>query len=312
MQQTKPRILVKVEGGLGDQVSAEASLRYLREKIYPTADIQIECRTPRVFDHLGLPTHLISRLSDTLPNSDDYTLLETFSNKGPIAQALCFLVSHISNYHAASLLSRELPLLNKTVRLMVYEEDRRALSQLLSGIDPRSLILVHAGKSWGSKTFPREWWQATIDLLAAAGLTVCLIGQKAGGGSDDLTSFVEVSAPRGAVDLRNKLSLGVLFALMEAAPVLLSNDSSPIQIAGAFDNWIVMIPSCKHPDFVFPYRHGTPYYKTRAVCKRLLVDDRLFEPITGVPLVPNYEVPDWTPYLPEPKNILETIRALPI
>ena len=54
---------------------------------------------------------------------------------------------------------------------------------------------------------------------------------------------------------------------------LVTNDSSPLHIAGAFDNWIVVIPTCKHPDHILPYRNGTQYYKTKALYKKLLLDD---------------------------------------
>jgi ADP-heptose:LPS heptosyltransferase len=62
-------------------------------------------------------------------------------------------------------------------------------------------------------------------------------------------------------------------SLISLTKVLVSNDSSPVHIAGAFDNWIVTIPTCKHPDHILPYRNGTQSYKTRALYKSILLDD---------------------------------------
>ena len=33
------------------------------------------------------------------------------------------------------------------------------------------------------------------------------------------------------------------------------------------------IPTCKHPDHILPFRNGTQYYKTKALYKKLLLDD---------------------------------------
>lgn len=301
------RIIVSVDGGLGDHVSAEPAVRYLIEKVYPQGDIHISCALPRVFAHLGVPTHLHNTFDGEERLS--YRKIFTFPTEGPIQQAVCFLVMHIVDFHAAALMYRSLPLLDKTVRLEVTAGDRAELARVLGGVDPRTLTLVHAGKSWQTKTFPLAWWQETVDLLAARGQKVALVGKR-GSEVGNQTGLVEVNAPPGALDLRDKLSLGSLFALLEAAPVLLSNDSSLVQIAGAFDNWIVMIATCKHPDFVFPYRVGSPYYKARALYKRLLIDDLPFEPLRDGALHVEVPVPDWTPYLPDPITVALEIEKI--
>ena len=54
---------------------------------------------------------------------------------------------------------------------------------------------------------------------------------------------------------------------------LVTNDSSPLHIAGAFDNWIVTVPTCKHPEHILPFRNGTQSYKTKVLYKKLLLDD---------------------------------------
>jgi ADP-heptose:LPS heptosyltransferase len=61
-----------------------------------------------------------------------------------------------------------------------------------------------------------------------------------------------------------------LINLISKTPLLISNDSAPIYIAGAFDNNILLIPTAKHPDLLMPYRKGQQYYKAAAVVKKLI------------------------------------------
>lgn len=301
------KIIVSVDGGLGDHVTAEPAIRYLIEKVYPGGDIHVACNVPRVLKHLPVPVHVHG--SPDLPlEAAGYKKLFTFPRDGAITQALCFLVAHISNYHAAAMMYRELPLLDRTIRLGINSEDHAELDRVLGGIDPASLVLVHPGKSWRSKTFPSAWWQETVDRLSASGLTVALIGKRSSGNPQDQTGLVEINLPLGGVDLRDKLSLGALFALLSRSPLVLSNDTSIIQMAGAFDIHIVLIASCKHPDFVLPYRHGSPYYKADALYKRLVIDDQPFEPVRDHSLHVDVPVPDWTPYLPEPRDVVSRIE----
>ncbi|MDO8493152.1 MAG: glycosyltransferase family 9 protein [bacterium] len=303
---SKEKIIVSVECGLGDHITAEPSIRYLIEKVYPDKDIHIFCGWPRVFSHLNATIHKHNGLKD--PLGEGVRKLHTFPATGPLPQSLCFLVTHISDFHSASLLCRTLPLDDKTIKLVVNSEDKVSLALVLGDADPKNLVLVHAGKSWKSKTFPASWWLETINALIGKGMRVCLVGKRSSDISADSTGIVEFDAPLGVLDLRDKLDIGTLFALVSEAPVLLSNDSSLIQIAGAFDNWIAMIATCKHPDLVFPYRNSTPRHKTLALYKRLLVDDWRYEPIRDQRLQVNVPVLDWTPYLPDPEEVAREIN----
>jgi FkbM family methyltransferase len=55
--------------------------------------------------------------------------------------------------------------------------------------------------------------------------------------------------------------------------LLISNDSVPVHIAGAFDNQILLIATCRHPDYILPYRKGSKTYKTFAFKKKLTIDE---------------------------------------
>ena len=132
----------------------------------------------------------------------------------------------------------------------------------------KPLIVVHPGRWWPSKTFPVEWWQEVVDKLSEK-LCVGLIGKTI----DEKQGYVAIDCPKDGIDFRDLTTLGEMIALISLAKVTLTNDSSPVHIAGAFDNWLVAIPTCKHPDHMIPFRNGTQYYKTKVLYKKLLLDD---------------------------------------
>jgi ADP-heptose:LPS heptosyltransferase len=129
-------------------------------------------------------------------------------------------------------------------------------------------VLIHAGRWWPSKTLPKYWWQNIVNKLSK-NLTPVLIGKTI----DSNQGYQDIDCPTNGIDLRDLTTLDEYIALISIVPCLLSNDSSPIHIAGAFDNWIVTIPTCKHPDHILPWRNNTQYYKTKSLYKKLLVDD---------------------------------------
>jgi len=130
---------------------------------------------------------------------------------------------------------------------------------------------VHPGRSWQSKTFPVWYWQEIINGLIEKGIPVALIGKEV----DKDFGHVKVDGSK-CLDLRDKLSLAQLIDVIAEAPVLISNDSSPIHIAGAFDNWIGLLTSCKEPHHILPFRNGYQEFKSEVFVKKLI--ERPYEP----------------------------------
>lgn len=300
----KSGIVVSVDGGLGDQVCAEPAVRYLVEKVFPGWDVHIAAGIPRVFEHLKDRAKVYGHNEFNAERELGYQKRFTFPTTGVLREAVCFLTTHMVDYHAAALLLRHLPLKDKEIQLAVVEEDEIALTSIFGNGDFSKLILVHAGKSWQTKTFPLAWWQEVVDQLSLRGYQVCLIGKDDAGSN---TGTLNIIPPQGSIDLRNKLSFGPLLGLLSRAPLLVSNDTSLIQMAGAFNNHIILIASCKHPDFVLPYRNGSPYYKASALYKKLLIDDLPFEPVRDGVLRVDVPVLDWRPYLPDPEIVVEEV-----
>jgi ADP-heptose:LPS heptosyltransferase len=143
-----------------------------------------------------------------------------------------------------------------------------------------------------------------IDSLAEH-FTVGLIGKTI----SEEQGYLPVECPADGIDFRDSTTLGELIALISKAPVLLTNDSSPLHIAGAFDNWVMVVPTAKHPDHILPFRNGTQYYKTKSLCKKVLMQDLELR-ATEIDLDTINIVPEGKTiydYLPDPETVVEEI-----
>lgn len=316
-------ILIDVHGGLGDQAQAEPAIRFALKHVWSKTkgDFQIDIKThwPRLFEHLAESDPRVNVFEHgkwTPEPSAPYRQINTLPGPTTINwQVVSNLLCHTVDFCSMALLRRTLPIEDKRIHLEAHQD---ALQSVLSktGLtitnsdDLSKLVLVHPGVHWESKTLPLDWWQEVVDGLAASGLSVCLIGQ------DEETRGVHpLTVPEGAIDLRNRTTLSELIALLSQSHALVSNDSGPVHLAGAFENWIVLIPTCKHPEHLLPWRHGSQEYKTLALRKRDMIDDLLTDPteiepdprINGEFLPPGMS---WGDYLLPPEKIIEHINRI--
>jgi hypothetical protein len=299
-------ILIDVQGGLGDQINCEPTIRFMMEHIYPEDDVIVKTHFPEVFQHIK---NIEVFLHEDFEWTDDTPYYKVISLPGPetlMWSCVSNLLCHTVDYCSMSILHRTLPVKDKTPMLTYNEKDIESLYETIKiDVDLKEFVLVHPGKHWESKSFPIEWWQEVVDGLHKEGLKVCIIGK------DEYTRGVlDVELREGMIDLRNKTSLTELFALISQAKVVISNDSAPIHIAGAFDNYIILIPSCKHEDHLLPWRQGNQYYKSAALYKREMVYDFISAPTTINPpeeLNGQYLPPGktWSDYLPSLKQVID-------
>lgn len=300
-------ILIDVQGGLGDQIDAEPAIRFMKKYVYPEDDIIIKTHFPRLFEHLNLPTYLhqdVRRKADT-----PYFYINTLPNTETVTWSIVSnLLCHTVDYCSIAVLRRTLPFEDKRIHLNVNKEDLEEIYKLIGdeGFDYQSLVLVHPGRHWQSKTFPKEYWQNLVNNLHSAGLKVCLIGRDA----DETRGVWDIDTKPGMLDTRNLLSLGGLIALISKAGTLLSNDSAPIHIAGAFNNNIVLIPTCKHPDHILPYRFPDRNYKQCSIYKKLTLDDCDSAPTTVHGSSAEFIKNEWSTYLPEAQDVVDKIKKL--
>jgi hypothetical protein len=258
-------ILVSVTAGMGDQLCSEPVIRYI-QKIYPKANIIVVSHFTRLFEHLDVPVYDYEQWKGM---QDAVLTMHTCPDDEQSEHRLSHVLFHPVDFASISTIKRTIPNIEKTIKLKVDVEDVSTIIDILKDKPmDRKMVIVHPGRWWPSKTFPVEWWQEVIDKLSEK-LYVCLIGKTI----DDKQGFLPVTCPQNGYDFRDITSLGEMIALVSLSKCLVTNDSSPLHIAGAFDNWIVIMPTCKHADHIVPFRYGVQNYKTVVLQNKLLLDD---------------------------------------
>jgi len=304
---SKRNVFIWALGGIGDVISVEPVIRHIKEKVYPNDNIYLMSKDYEVFDHLDI------HLSDNYPKVELDAVLEVNTHQlpwGNFGQNVPFHFTHCVDWVSLCALGRQLPDKEKQIKLTYKPEH---LEKILSICDyPEELVLVHPGVGWESKTFPVEYWNQIIKGLKENGHKVGIIGRNMNVERQLLTShtYLDVDTT-GCVDFRDKLNLKELFALISKCKTLVTNDSAPVHVAGAFDCNIVLIPTCKNPDFIMPFRNGSKHYKAKALYKKLMEDDAIFQGDTDSFMAVK-EVPQGhkiEEYLPDVEEIIETVNA---
>ncbi|MDP1711129.1 MAG: glycosyltransferase family 9 protein [Candidatus Nanopelagicaceae bacterium] len=297
--QYKRHILIEVQCGLGDQVQAEPTIRYLLKHVYPNEDVRVVTHFPILFRHLPIPVFLHGEAKFE-PDCPYWRIITLPGPDLPMWRYVSNTLCHTIDYISMAVLRRTLPDADKEIHLTVLLEDLQQVKKAAGREDLKDLIVVHPGRNWESKTMPVEWWQAILDGLVERGMTPCVVGRECGG----KVGVLDVVCNDKMVDLRNLLSLGELIALISQAKVLISNDSAPIHIAGAFENHIILIPTCKHPDHLLPWRRGRKDWRAEALYERLVIDDIPSAPTTIEGSTADKLPKPWAEYLPEPERVV--------
>jgi ADP-heptose:LPS heptosyltransferase len=228
---------------------------------------------------------------------------ETLTTRRPITH----VASNACDFASINMLNLQLPASDRQIRLSIFDADRQEIDELAEDFPLESAALIHAGRTWASRTFPVEWWQSIVDKVAAK-MPVVLMGKQG-----EIHGVLPVEAGKNVLDLRDRTTMGGMFELIRWCPVLLTNDSSPVHVAGAFDNSIVLIPSARHPDLVLPWRglpHPAPYYKAVALFKKLTIDEVDRSPCN--PVGSHADGPpkgDWSEYLPEVSDVVKAVLS---
>jgi hypothetical protein len=302
----KKNVFIWALGGLGDVIAAEPVIRYIRNVVYKDADIYLMSKDFEMYDHIeGI------ELSKDYPKKEFDAVMEINTHQLPweeFGKMAPFQFTHPVDWTSMRALGRQLPDLDKQIKLSFTQEHMDKVLSIYP--NPEELILIHAGVGWESKTFPVEFWNSIISELKHEGFKVGLIGRDMKFESHVAEhKYLEVNSD-GCVDFRDKLSIKELFALISKAKTLISNDSMPIHVAGAFDNNIILIPTCKHPDHILPFRNGSKHYKSTALYKKLMEDDCYYTGDNGEAWVAK-DIPKGHTigeYLPEVSEVIETVK----
>ena len=305
----KRQLFIWSFGGLGDVICAEPVIRFIREKAYPNEDIYVMTRNPELYAHI--PN---LHISDEYPKGEFdavYEMNTHFVSHNQFHSLVPHSLVHPVDWISMAIMGRQLTDPEKEIHLQYSDEDLEEVKKIYP--NPEELVLIHPGRGWETKTFPKEWWEKVITGVRSVGCKVALIGKEVNSEHGYVKTDVEVDA-----DFRDKLSIKGLIALIAKSQLLITNDSVPVHIAGAFDTKIILIPSCKHPDRILPYRKGTKYHKAKALYKKIVDDDHVTTPTSTI----GWKMGDWQighfkpghkidEYIPEVDEVInETINFL--
>lgn len=260
------KIFIWSLGGLGDCIATEPVIRFIKHKIYPDDDVYVMSKEHYLYEHIeGI------HLSQDYPEDEFDAVHEMNTHQTPWDQygKICpFPYVHSLDWAGMATVGRMLPDKDKQIILKYQPENLKECTDIDPCLD--DLILIHPGIGWVTKTFPIEWWQKIIDDLSDLGFRIGIIGKHV----NEAHSVLGVKCPENGVDFRDKLTVKGLIALISQARIVITNDSSPLFMAGAFRNYIILIPTCKHPDLILPYRNGgDKYWRAAALYKKVIEDD---------------------------------------
>jgi hypothetical protein len=304
-------IVITVGGGLGDQIDAEPVVRYIKDIAFPVSDMIVRTDWPEIFHHLRDRVKVyVSRAYNTKRVPEYH--METMPSpetRMDVWNVMAQTLMHTTDFASLSCIRKVLPVDKKPIQLEVTESALDELRGLNNGSlrGFHNMILIHPGRGWDSKTFPKDWWQEVIDGIYKEHKNIGIIGKHI----SDEQGYVDVDCPLKAKDFRDMLTVKGLFAIISKARAVITNCSAPVHIAGAFDNWIIFIPTCKHPSHVLPWRddgHHFPRqdYKSFSLYKKLTCDD-----ISSNPTEVHGATLDWVkdgdirPYLPDPEQVIK-------
>lgn len=242
-------LLFRMHGGLGDIVCAEPAVRYAL-KHFKDVSISLATLYPTLFQHLQFEKVFDEKNVHEL-KLENYLLYENTDTSNELAaEFLCHTLMHGIDYASLYMWRSLLPRDEREIRLVPNEDDTAWANHM---VDPKTDVLIHPGKTWQSRTFPKKWWDEITSRLIKAGMRPVIIGGVIDQGR---ASTVEVET-EGCLDLRHKCTLMQSVAMMHRLKVILTNDSAPLHMATTGDIWIGFLSTVKHPDHLYTYRTPT-------------------------------------------------------
>lgn len=295
--QFRHNIALVVQGGLKHAVAAEPAARFARDALYRGDNLILVTHFPEVFRHLQLPTFATL---EAVPSLGKYH--QRFTRERPDGDdGLVRHQMHDTTLAALVALGMELPLDGRRPRLDV---DAEALASVRAKVsrELESLVILYPEQGRGANAFPPDVWQDYAEALMAAGFPVAVAGRS----TEGVTDFDRSRT----IDLVDRLSLTELIALISRAAVLITNDSAAVPLAGAFDTWLGLIATLRHPEHVLPWRNGSPYWRAKNLAPRALDRDFLQRPSDGTPVdLDRCDTTRLRECLAEPQAIVEFARA---
>lgn len=242
-------LLIRTIGGLGDLITAEPAIRYAIKNF--KCAVSIETFAPEIYRHLEFNQIFQSDANDALKglaDQDKFFTFKTMYDPDELhAEFLAHLMIQRVDYHTLAMWRCQIPIAERCIELYPNEGEKSAADE----IDHWGDVIIHAGETWPTRTFPVEWWQKVIDGLIHIGLRPVLIGRHYIPGR----GVVAVDR-RGCLDLVDKLSPMQTIAVCQKARVVLTNDSAPLHMAASGRAWIGFLSTVNYAEHVMHYRNG--------------------------------------------------------
>ena len=263
------KTILHVQGGRGDVVCAEPVFRYTIDYVLPEDEIVISSYAPDFFTHLASNRVKVVNHNDLMNNIDeysDYRTLCAYQNETRPGRGMMQAVTHGVDYASFYTLGYILPTEHRRCRLPAVSEEEKELARKVFkeqyDLDIEETLLIHPGCTWETRTIPVEWWEKFVKHYDGP---VCVIGQESARPlkfktKKDKEGYSPSLLPiDGVPRFTNNLTMRGLIVAISQAWGLITNDSLPVHIAGAFDNRLFTFATVKHWDTLRPYGHPLSY-----------------------------------------------------
>jgi ADP-heptose:LPS heptosyltransferase len=136
------------------------------------------------------------------------------------------------------------PPAGEEIEVLVLDEDRAEVTNGPAGpLTPGAYAVVHPGSSTPLRRWPAERFAAVADVLTDLPVVVT--------GTDrerDVTERMRSSMRRPSIDLTGRTSLGGLFAVIEGAAIVVTNDTGAAHVADAVGTPSVAVFTTPDPE----------------------------------------------------------------
>jgi hypothetical protein len=272
-------LLLKTHGGVGDIVCAEPAVRFAVER-FQDQSISLCTNYPEFFQHLKFDK-IYPASGPEQPDYRKFLLFQNFTQGDELAwEFVSHPLTHAVDYASLNMWRCTLPNNLKEIKIVPTEEQRIGMRvHFPLGSLEAPIVVVHPGKTWDSRTFPKKWWNEVLIRLQNAGLMPVIIGGQVDKQADGSyrASTVDVETT-GCLDLRGKLSFIETVALLQEANVLLTNDSSPLHMAASGNAWVGFCSTVKDPSHLMHWRNGEFGWRMKN-----FTDGNLFETLNFCP-----------------------------
>jgi ADP-heptose:LPS heptosyltransferase len=291
------KVLIECWGGLGDIIVAEPAIRWAIEN-FDGFEFSVETWFPELFQHLGL-----KKIYNTTKERADKTQYHVFKSMYPTPELVSEFVRYAGmqrvDYCAMALWGRQLPIEDRQIRLAPTLKDMQIIPALQVN---RSTVVLHPGRTWQTRTMPKDWWDPIVKSLVSRGLRPLIIGAEWTDGKRG-TVPIEVE---GCLDVRGKLSMLETVAVLQGAGVVLTNDSAPLHMAASGDAWIGFLSTVNEPFCITHWRDGKWGHKMHDFAKGGMYQVKKTYPDTRDALFMN-EIDDsiFRSWLPSTEEIVE-------